>query len=223
MTSMKEIRTAMGFIETIGLVPAIAAADAALKAANVTLIGREISKGSGMVTVKLSGNVGSVNAGLAAGVAEANRIGKVVSAIVIARPAAGFAPIMSYNSETMAVEDWLKAIGSDQQPGKVLTVEGKISEGTLDVWQVKKRKKQERENAQKKTELQQTVPEAKADDTSATATVRKAEPEKKASSPSKRKTAAKKRSTASSGTTTKKTTTRKRTTRKPKNEPEKEN
>jgi hypothetical protein len=130
---------------------------------------------------------------------------------------------MSYNSETMAVEDWLKAIGSDQQPGKVLTVEGKISEGTLDVWQVKKLKKQERENAQKKTELQQTVPEAKADDTSATATVRKAEPEKKASSPSKRKTAAKKRSTASSGTTTKKTTTRKRTTRKPKNEPEKEN
>lgn len=220
---MKEIRTAMGFIETIGLVPAIAAADAALKTANVTLIGREISKGSGMVTVKFSGNVGSVNAGLAAGVAEANRIGEVVSAIVIARPAAGFAPIMSYNSETMAVDDWLKAIGSDQQPGRVLTVEGKISEGTLDVWQVKKRKKQEAERTRENAELQQAVPETKPDDGSETVTVQKAEPEKKASTPSKRKTATKKRSAASAGTTTKKTTTRKRTTRKLKNEPEKEN
>lgn len=220
---MKEIRTAMGFIETIGLVPAIAAADAALKAANVTLIGREISKGSGMVTVKLSGNVGSVNAGLAAGVAEANRIGEVVSAIVIARPAAGFAPIMSYNSETMAVDDWLKAIGSDQQPGKVLTVEGKISEGTLDAWQVKKLKKKEAERTRKNAELQKAVPETKPDDRSETVTVQKAEPVKKASTPSAKKTSTRKRASASDGTTKKKTTTRKRTTKQPKNEPEKEN
>ena len=43
---MQEIKLAFGFIETIGLVAAIAAADAALKAANVTLIGRENSQGA---------------------------------------------------------------------------------------------------------------------------------------------------------------------------------
>lgn len=140
----------MGFIETTGLVPAIVAADAALKAANVTLIGRENSKGAGMVTVKLSGNVGAVKAALAAGVAEANRIGKVVSAaIIVARPAVGFAPIMAYNSETMAVDEWLKAISSDLAPGKVITVEGKIREGALDGWHVKRLKKEKKETEEK--------------------------------------------------------------------------
>ena len=47
---------ALGFIETVGLAAAVAAADAACKAANVSLIGREISKGYGYVTVKISGS-----------------------------------------------------------------------------------------------------------------------------------------------------------------------
>ena len=59
-------KNALGFIETVGLAAAVAAADAACKAADVRLIGREISKGYGYVTVKLAGDVGAVKAALAA-------------------------------------------------------------------------------------------------------------------------------------------------------------
>jgi microcompartment protein CcmL/EutN len=77
---------ALGLIETIGLVPAIEAADAAVKAANVTLLGYENTKGGGKITVKLAGDVGAVQAAVAAGVAAARRIGKVYSHLVIPRP-----------------------------------------------------------------------------------------------------------------------------------------
>lgn len=77
---------ALGFIETIGLVTAFEAADAALKAANVRLLGYENTKGGGRITVKLVGDVGAVNAAIAAGQAAAMRIGRIESTLVIARP-----------------------------------------------------------------------------------------------------------------------------------------
>jgi ethanolamine utilization protein EutM len=77
---------ALGLIETIGLVTAIEAADAAAKAANITLLGYENTKGSGKITIKLVGDVGAVQAAVAAGVAAAQRIGKVYSHSVIPRP-----------------------------------------------------------------------------------------------------------------------------------------
>jgi microcompartment protein CcmL/EutN len=77
---------ALGLIETIGLVSAIEAADAAVKAANVTLLGYENTKGGGKITIKFVGDVGAVNAGVAAGVAAAERVGKVYGQRVIARP-----------------------------------------------------------------------------------------------------------------------------------------
>ncbi|MFM2477768.1 BMC domain-containing protein [Celerinatantimonas sp. MCCC 1A17872] len=79
----------LGLIETVGLTAAIEAADAAVKSANVTLIGYELTKGNGLVTVKLEGDVGAINAAVASGVAAANRMGKVWAHRVIARTANG--------------------------------------------------------------------------------------------------------------------------------------
>lgn len=123
--TVKEIRTAMGYVETVGLAAAVAAADAALKAANVNLVGREISKGGGMVTVKISGNVGAVKAAVAAAKAEGDRVSEVVSAQVIARPAQSHGPVMGYNADTMGVEEWLEAKGIEEKPLSVHRPEGK--------------------------------------------------------------------------------------------------
>lgn len=76
---------ALGMIETKGLVGAIEGADAMAKAANVTLIGYQ-QIGSGLVTVMVRGDVGAVKAAVDAGAAAAERVGKVVSVHVIARP-----------------------------------------------------------------------------------------------------------------------------------------
>ncbi len=78
--------TAIGLIETIGLVAAIEAADAAAKAANVTLLGYENTKGGGMITIKIVGDVGAVKAAVAAGTAAAFKVGQVKSCHVIPRP-----------------------------------------------------------------------------------------------------------------------------------------
>ena len=77
--------SALGMIETKGLVAAIEAADAMVKAANVTLIGKE-HIGGGLVTVMVRGDVGAVKAATDAGAAAAERVGEVVSVHVIPRP-----------------------------------------------------------------------------------------------------------------------------------------
>jgi microcompartment protein CcmL/EutN len=76
---------ALGMIETRGLVGAVEAADAMVKAANVHLIGQRLS-GAGLVTVMVRGDVGAVKAAVDAGTAAANRVGEVVSTHVIPRP-----------------------------------------------------------------------------------------------------------------------------------------
>ncbi len=76
---------ALGLIETRGLVAAIEAADASVKAANVKLLGTEYP-GSGMVSVKIEGTVGAVKAALDAGAAAAEKVGEVISVHVIPRP-----------------------------------------------------------------------------------------------------------------------------------------
>ncbi|HPU69412.1 MAG: BMC domain-containing protein [Acetomicrobium sp.] len=76
---------ALGMIETKGLVGAIEAADAMVKAANVRLIGYE-KIGSGLVTVMVRGDVGAVKAAVDAGAASAKRVGEIVSVHVIPRP-----------------------------------------------------------------------------------------------------------------------------------------
>lgn len=93
----------LGLIETIGLAAAVAAADAAVKSANVTLVGYELAKGDGMTLVKLRGDVGAVKAAVAAAEAEAGRVGRVVATRVIARPACDLAKIVD-SRETIGVE-----------------------------------------------------------------------------------------------------------------------
>ena len=79
------INEALGMVETRGLVGAIEAADAMVKAANVRLIGKE-KIGSGLVTVMVRGDVGAVKASTEAGAAAAKRVGELVSVHVIPRP-----------------------------------------------------------------------------------------------------------------------------------------
>jgi microcompartment protein CcmL/EutN len=76
---------ALGMIETKGLIGAVEAADAMVKAANVVLIGKEYI-GAGYVTVLVRGDVGAVKAATDAGAAAARRVGELVSVHVIPRP-----------------------------------------------------------------------------------------------------------------------------------------
>ena len=76
---------ALGLIETRGLVGAIEAADAMVKAAKVKFLGRQKVKG-GLVAVMVAGDVGAVKAAVDAGAAACQRVGKLVSSHVIPRP-----------------------------------------------------------------------------------------------------------------------------------------
>ena len=78
-------KEALGMIETRGLVAAIEAADAMLKAANVELVGTE-KIGSGLVSVMVRGDVGAVKAAVEAGGASATRLGEIIATHVIPRP-----------------------------------------------------------------------------------------------------------------------------------------
>ncbi len=78
-------QTALGMIETRGIVPSIEAADAMVKAANVTLIG-QTKVGGGLVSVMVRGEVGAVKAATDAGASAANKVGEVVSVHLIPRP-----------------------------------------------------------------------------------------------------------------------------------------
>ena len=76
---------AIGMIETKGYVAALAAADAMVKAAHVTIIGRE-EVGDGLVSVVVNGDVGAVKAATEAGAEAASSVGELVSVHVIPRP-----------------------------------------------------------------------------------------------------------------------------------------
>ena len=82
---MAETLLALGMVETKGLVGSIEAADAMVKAANVSLIGK-VHVGGGLVTVMVRGDVGAVKAATDAGAAAAEKVGELISVHVIARP-----------------------------------------------------------------------------------------------------------------------------------------
>lgn len=77
---------ALGLVEVKGLSSAVEAADVMIKAANVTLVELEAARGSGMMTVKVNGDVGAVRAAVEAGRASAMADGSLVSVDIIARP-----------------------------------------------------------------------------------------------------------------------------------------
>jgi len=76
---------AIGMIETRGYVPALACADAMVKAANVSILSRN-EVGGGLVSVVIKGDVGAVKAATEAGSDAANQVGEVVAVHVIPRP-----------------------------------------------------------------------------------------------------------------------------------------
>lgn len=82
---VKMAQEALGMVETRGLVAAIEAADAMLKAANVTLVGTE-KIGSGLVSVMVRGDVGAVKAAVESGASSASKLGELVATHVIPRP-----------------------------------------------------------------------------------------------------------------------------------------
>lgn len=85
---------ALGLIETVGMVPALEAADKMLKAANVELVSYE-NIGSTLVTIMVSGDVGAVKAAVEAGAAAAERIGKLTAKNVMPRPIKDIGSIVS--------------------------------------------------------------------------------------------------------------------------------
>ena len=90
----RQMADALGMIETRGLVPAIEAADAMTKAAEVRLIGREFV-GGGYVTVLVRGETGAVNAAVRAGADACERVGDgLVAAHIIARPHREVEPVL---------------------------------------------------------------------------------------------------------------------------------
>lgn len=98
----------IGFIETFGLAACVAAADAAVKSANVKLLGYEYAKGDGMCTVKVEGNVGACKAAIEAGKKAAEMVNGSLSGtksvLLKARPADGMTELMVNNRETVGGE-----------------------------------------------------------------------------------------------------------------------
>jgi ethanolamine utilization protein EutM len=82
------MQSAIGLVETKGLIALIEATDAMAKAANVEIVKR-VGVGSGMVTTVVKGDVGSVRAAVEAGASAASQVGELVSSHVIPRPAPG--------------------------------------------------------------------------------------------------------------------------------------
>ena len=95
------MKKALGLIETVGLTASITAADAAVKSANVVLLGREYTRGAGMTSIKIEGDVGAVKAAIDAACQAASAVGEVVSAHVIPRPDDGIDKICVYNDRTV--------------------------------------------------------------------------------------------------------------------------
>ncbi|MEI8258616.1 MAG: BMC domain-containing protein [Deltaproteobacteria bacterium] len=90
---MKNTSEALGILETQGLTAILEATDAMLKAANVKLVGKE-KMGAAYVTVIVRGDVAAVKAATEAGQREAERIGEMVSVLIIPRPHANIDEVL---------------------------------------------------------------------------------------------------------------------------------
>jgi ethanolamine utilization protein EutM len=97
------MNNALGMIETKGLIGAIEASDAMVKAANVNLLGKVIV-GGGLVAVMVRGDVGAVKAAIDAGSAAAQRVGELISVHVIPRPHSDVEMILPHPNQKSAEE-----------------------------------------------------------------------------------------------------------------------
>ena len=117
---------ALGLIEVVGLVGAIEAADTASKAADVKVIGYELTKGSGMVLVKIVGGVSAVKAAVDAASMAAERVCQVVSKHVIARPSDELDKII--NVEKVIVDEIQEEIVDNNENDEVNEILEEIKE-----------------------------------------------------------------------------------------------
>ena len=113
--------SSLGLIEVVGLVGAIEAADTAVKAANVRVIDYELTKGGGMVTVKIEGEVSAVKAAVDAAVMAAERLTTVVSQLVIARPSEEVAKMVEV--EELVTEEETAPVIEEKAPEVIEKVE----------------------------------------------------------------------------------------------------
>ncbi len=110
------VKNSLGLIEVVGLAAALEAADAAVKAANVELIGYELTKGGGLVLVKICGDVGAVKAGVEAGSTAARKVNKVWSTHVIPRP----------NQQLSCILESKETLGVRKQPTPIAVTESQV-------------------------------------------------------------------------------------------------
>ena len=106
---MKTERQALGLIESVGLIGAIEAADAAAKSAAVHLVKSEVTLAT-LVTVHIEGELGAVQAAVEAGVAACQKVGQLLAFVVIPRPDRGLDPILDTPSNLYAAEPPYRAI-----------------------------------------------------------------------------------------------------------------
>ena len=125
-------REAIAIVELNGLPTAIAFADTAVKAANIKLIGYELSKGEGLVTVKFNGNVGAIKAAVDAGSAVATKLGGVYGKLIIPRPSKSLEKMIR-NKETVGYQEFVCSeltdcdlVNSAQISNGVLEIDGEI-------------------------------------------------------------------------------------------------
>ena len=126
---------ALGLIEVVGLVGAIEAADTASKAADVKVIGYELTRGSGMVVVKLVGGVSAVKSAVEAASVAAEKITQIISKHVIARPSDELDKIINAEKEKSdkkfeeaVVDEVHKAIVDNNQNDEVNEILEEIKE-----------------------------------------------------------------------------------------------
>ena len=122
--------SSLGLIEVVGLVGAIEAADTAVKAANVRVIDYELTKGGGMVTVKIEGEVSAVKAAVDAAVMAAERVTTVVSQLVIARPSEEVAKMVEV--EELVPEEETAPVVEEKAPEVIEKVEEKPVEEVVE-------------------------------------------------------------------------------------------
>lgn len=122
----------LGLIETVGMAAAVEAADAAMKSANVSLVGYELTKGGGMVTVKLEGEIGAINAAVAAAISAADRVGSVYAHKVIARTAQHIEHII-HSTETVGIVRPEPETAEPEQAIPVVNIETSNSASCMDI------------------------------------------------------------------------------------------
>ena len=126
---------ALGLIEVVGLVGAIEAADTASKAADIKVIGYELTRGSGMVVVKMVGGVSAVKSAVEAASVAAEKITQIISKHVIARPSDELDKIINAEKEKsdkkfeeVIVDEVQKEIVDDNQNDEVNEILEEIKE-----------------------------------------------------------------------------------------------